>query len=327
VDERNVSRAIHILALGNGRHSGNSALVVLVSGHPDVTGLTPVSSPRILDNPISNSGTGGVPANHQNTVVKLGARTLRLVVHTAGIELERAVACVNGHTDGSANAGSLQGGFRTGLDVGIGAHGGADVGLVESASSVASSVGIRGLGVDSLVGNDVVERVSHQTSIAAFVSVAGGTIDQVLFGEGDKAAGLDLVASFNSSGGGERPARSALALVLNSGDGTLGNPVHGGGGIGVGTDDGRRVSNVGDVHVKSQIGLCELSRSQITQRIHSKSEGLLGVGVVGLNDGKISSPNIETVTYFNAAVAFGVFSGPFVKFRMIVTGGEHNGKQ
>lgn len=47
------------------------------------------------------------------------------------------------------------------------------------------------------------------------VSVAGGAIHQVLLGIRDELSALDEVDTLNGTSGGERPARSALALVLD----------------------------------------------------------------------------------------------------------------
>jgi len=61
------------LALRESGHGGNSAHVVLVSGHPDESLESPVSSPAVLDNPVVISRSSIVsPSNGENSVVKLG---------------------------------------------------------------------------------------------------------------------------------------------------------------------------------------------------------------------------------------------------------------
>jgi len=115
--------------------------------------------------------------------------------------------------------------FVTGSNVSIGSFFGSNIAGLEVASSVLSSVRVRGFRVNTVVGNDVVHGSSHQTSIETFVSLSGRAVDQVLFGETDQRFGSKEVASFNRSGGRERPARSALSLILDGGDGTLGGPV------------------------------------------------------------------------------------------------------
>jgi hypothetical protein len=52
---------------------------------------------------------------------------------------------------------------------------------------------------------------------------------KLLLREGLKVIVGDLVDTLKSTGGRERPARSALALVLHGGDGTLGLPIDGSG--------------------------------------------------------------------------------------------------
>lgn len=78
---------------------------------------------------------------------------------------------------------------------------------------------------------DVLESVVHQTTVATRVSL--GAIDQLLFREIDGAGGLtgDDQSGFDSTSGGESPARTALTLILDTGNLTSGNPVDIRGGI------------------------------------------------------------------------------------------------
>merc|ERR1719453_1211371 len=54
----------------------------------------------------------------------------------------------------------------------------------------------------------------------------------MLLREGVKLSGLDEVSTLNGTSGGESPEGSALSLVLDWGDGTLGSPVDGVGEVG-----------------------------------------------------------------------------------------------
>jgi len=94
-----------------------------------------------------------------------------------------------------------------------------------SADSGSSSVWVVGFGADSSVGFNPLEGVVHEATLAAVVGLVAR--DKVLFGEGNKVSAGDLVSTFKRSGGGESPAGSALSLVLDWGDSSLGGPVDG----------------------------------------------------------------------------------------------------
>jgi len=75
------------------------------------------------------------------------------------------------------------------------------------------------------VALNILESVVHESTIASVVLL--GAVNELLLGEGVKLSILDLVSTLNGTGGGESPAGSALSLVLDWGDGTLGSPVDG----------------------------------------------------------------------------------------------------
>jgi hypothetical protein len=62
--------------------------------------------------------------------------------------------------------------------------------------------------------------------------VLGGTIDELLLSEREERSSLDEVSAFHGHVGREGPARSALSLVLNRVDSSLGSPVVAVGGAG-----------------------------------------------------------------------------------------------
>jgi len=75
--------------------------------------------------------------------------------------------------------------------------------LVLASVGSRGGVGIRSFSIDSLVGNDVLEGVVHETSVASVVSLGNRAIDEVLLREGDESSGGEEVASFNGSSCGE----------------------------------------------------------------------------------------------------------------------------
>jgi len=168
--------------LGSGIRSRRSdtAVIVSVSCHVDISRHTPASSPAVLDDPVVTIGLSSI-TNSQHTVIEAGRGASWLIVDTAGVHLEGSVGGIDGNRDGTAADGSEKGGFRSGGDVGEGGDGGSDVGGGELAS-VRSGGGVRVgcFGVNSVVGDNVLEGLVHQTSIASLVTLSSRTINQVL---------------------------------------------------------------------------------------------------------------------------------------------------
>lgn len=75
--------------------------------------------------------------------------------------------------------------------------------------------------------DDILEGILHETSIASLVAVQPRAVNELLFRVRSDGLRLvvDEVEAFESTGGGESPARTALSLVLDRGDGTGGDPV------------------------------------------------------------------------------------------------------
>jgi hypothetical protein len=72
---------------------------------------------------------------------------------------------------------------------------------------------------------DSLEGRVHETTVAASVVSTSVTGHEHLFGERHEVAVLVEVSTFQSTSGGERPARAARALVLHVGHTTLSGPV------------------------------------------------------------------------------------------------------
>jgi len=73
---------------------------------------------------------------------------------------------------------------------------------------------------------DEFEGVVHKTSVAGLVSVFSWAVNELLFWEALKSSISEFAKTLESSGGGESPAWSALSLILNWSNGTLGNPIN-----------------------------------------------------------------------------------------------------
>jgi hypothetical protein len=208
----------------------------------DVAGHTPVGAPRVLDLVVVSTAEGAV-TDGEDTVVEGGAA---LAGHDAAVvELERALVSLDSDGDGLLGDGRNEGILRVGLDVSVARDGG-DVLAGGLASTLGGSVRVRGLRADAAVGLDPLEGVVHQAAVAALVAGRARAVNKLLLREGDKGASLDEVDTLDGAGGGEGPARAALALVLDGGDGTLGNPVNLGG-------DGGRLAGDMDLDVLGDV--------------------------------------------------------------------------
>jgi hypothetical protein len=143
-------------------------------------------------------------------------------------------------------------------------------------ASVGTSGGVRvgSLGVKTLVLDNVLEGVIHETTVAALITLGSGAINKILLGEGSKSSRGDLVATLNGAGGGERPARSALSLILDGGDGTLRAPINGGRGGGENILNLAILDHVGGINndVHSVVHLSELLRIEIGKFIEGDLE-------------------------------------------------------
>ena len=66
----------------------------------------------------------------------------------------------------------------------------------------------------------------HPAAVAAGVSVGAGAVDQLLLAQRDQRVAGQRPGALQRAGGRERPARAALALVLDAGDHAGVAPVH-----------------------------------------------------------------------------------------------------
>lgn len=188
----------------------------------DRSSISPVGSPRVTDDPDGGSGHGG-PSGELDSVVELTTASRGRGDDSGDIGLPDGGI----NTDGwwSSSVGELlHGGLIVGLgDVLPAGDLGSDVGSRELAGSADLSVWVRGIGIDSSVFDDVLVGIWWVSSVASLVdSVA---VNELLHGELDERVSGDEPLGFNGFGGREGPARSALLLVVDWSQGSLGGPV------------------------------------------------------------------------------------------------------
>merc|ERR1711981_683143 len=204
------------------RTIGDTALVhATLDEH--VTVGAPGRTPGILHLPVVGAALGAV-THCEHTVVEVGAAAAGQ--HTTAVQLEAHLIGLNGNADRASVGNSIEEGrfagdvletsdttFRDGSSV---------AGL---AGAITASVGVGRLGRNAGALVEL-EGVVHETAIAARVLL--GAIHQLLLTEGLQAASCNFPLSFQTTSGGEGPAGSALALVLDRGHCTLGAPVDAG---------------------------------------------------------------------------------------------------
>jgi len=99
-------------------------------------------------------------------MVKAGWGASRLKVDTTLVELERGVGSINSNGDGANSGNSIHQSILVTLgNILEGRDGSSNISGGEVADTVLGSVGVRGLSVKTLVGNDIFEGIIHQTPL------------------------------------------------------------------------------------------------------------------------------------------------------------------
>jgi len=157
-------------------------------------------------------------------VVEVGAAAAGQ--HTAAVQLEAHLIGLNGNADRASVGNSIEEGRFAGdvLETGHATFRNSR-GVAGLASAITASVSVRLLGSNTGALIEL-EGIVHETAVAARVLL--GAIHQLLLTEGLQAASCNFPLSFQATSGGEGPAGSALALVLDRGHCALGAPVDAG---------------------------------------------------------------------------------------------------
>jgi len=122
--------------------SGDTTVVVPVTGHLDVSFLSPACAPRVLHQPVVFKSLGTI-AHNQYTVVKSGLTAQQLVINTRLVHLEGLVGGIDGNGDWTNGCNSLfESIFILGSDVDVSANSSPSQDLYELAQTILSFVGI-----------------------------------------------------------------------------------------------------------------------------------------------------------------------------------------
>lgn len=137
---------------------------------------------------------------------------------------------------------------------------------------------------------------------------------------------FDLDDAFNSTSGGEGPARAALALILNTSDGARFNPVDGAGGVSTNTE----ISQSGSAFATAKFGFVtgvhdlEFSGGEVSEFVQFNFPGVVA-RVVGFDEVHVGLEDFELVEEFFGGIGFAEFSHPTNEGFFIVGDGVGNG--
>jgi hypothetical protein len=257
----------------------------------DVTLLSPGWAPRVLDEEVVLTVLSTI-ADSKDTMIERGTASVS-GDDTSLVTLEGNLIGLNSNRDGALHEGSHKLSLLTVLNIVISGGTNDTLILLVSAAEEAMRLGnvrIVRFGLER-VGLGVGEGSVHHTTVAAHVQP--GAVNQLLLGEGDEVTGLDLVSALEGTSGGERPAGSALTLVLDGGDSSLGNPVD-------------LISEVGVIKLDSLVLSLDIIDGFVTEELfsfflgpvgHVVDANSMGVGrvvVVSFNLLKVLGEEIES---------------------------------
>jgi len=203
------------------------AALVLLTDETDVALLTPGLAPRVLDLPELLLLVSDTVADKENTVVE--ALAAREGEDTAEVELPHGGV----NTDGERAVG-VEGSDHLGLGA-VDSLPARELVLASSsvvAGALSASVGILSLSVDTLA-DGIGHGIGHQTTVAAAVAdllalvlhAVVVAVDKLLLREERKLLVSNIVGTLGIAADAERPAGTAVALVLDGSHSTVLNPV------------------------------------------------------------------------------------------------------
>jgi len=261
----------------------------------EVSALSPISTPAVLDNPEA-LGAGGAIANNSNGVINTAWAAVRRVKDATVIGLQRASVDANGKGTVGCQPGSHVV-FVTDLGrsseasvVGNGRLQGRMAVEVDLAGLSACTVRIARFRDNTTPGEDVLHSVPRETTIAALVARLGTlvnaasvrAINKHLFRKQGSSLNtvLNGIEGFHVGDSGKCPAATALALILDNGDLARSTPVKAGGSADRKSESVKlghtfaikaRTSHTSSIHSEVSVSALEVLFGNVGELVHDKS--------------------------------------------------------
>jgi len=288
-----------------------------VLAHPDEAGCTPACAPGVTYNPVG-SGGARVVSNSDDGVVSGGGACSRQDTGFVGLE------AIAGSVDGDSNGLSIDSGHHGGVvstDGSVSRSVDFPIGGIVFAGTVCTSVRVSGFEFGR-AGLEVSESFVSPTSVTTVAFCVA--VNLLLSGESQELVSLDAVTSLGGLSGSERPARTALSLILDGG-GAATSPILGS------TEllSGDNVLFGVVVRLRLLAGtehLLVFSLGAVGQVVVSSDVSRLKIGVVS-EDVRVSlEPSGETDTEFlSGVVALAVVSNELHELKLLLSVGFNSG--
>ena len=292
---------INVSNSGNDTIVKKSACVSFFEG--DVTCISPRSSPRVSDNPVSV----GFITNEDNCMIEFAWAAGTIVEDTTFVRAP--FGSINGDGDWLNVQGSCKSGYGVGdCNTWWGVENQSDVGV---ACSINSCVGISSFSSDTTIGNNVCNCRRWHTTAATVIVVSSWAVNKLLFRErNDWDFVENHIGTLEKTNSWESPAWTTLTLVFHRGENVLISPV----------DDsslwGIIVRNIGilwnfrdeNCH---EIETLEFVFSEIGETIETHLVGFFRVSVV-LLDGEVvfHEDRLSVVVFFRGSSLDAVLAFP-----------------
>ena len=179
--------------------------------------------------------------------------------------------------------------------------------LLFFAFAVSGGVGV-GVFALNTVCLDVLEGRVHKSSLASFVSLGTGAVNELLLGERLEASLFLSIKTLNGGNGGEGPARSTLSLILDGGDDAVSSPINKlREVVGVEVD---RVVGILELNLQREVSGSEFLSSEIGELVEAELVRALLVSV-SLDEEEVGFEDLESVGLLAVrAIDLVVLDGP-----------------
>mmetsp|Transcript_15482 Transcript_15482/g.49419 ORF Transcript_15482/g.49419 Transcript_15482/m.49419 type:complete len:516 (+) Transcript_15482:67-1614(+) len=195
--------------------------------------IAPVSGPAVLDNDVRLVVGGDAVANGQHRVVQIRGGAARVGVDAVRVEGEGGLRSIDG--DGDRAAGSqrlLERRHIAHRHVGVARDADRRVTLrriLVVAVPISAKVGsVLRRRSQAAAGHHPLEGLLHKATVAAIVAEQPAAVHQVLLGQHQQLASLEVQRPLQGAHRAERPARAAHCLILDRSHSALLAPVQGG---------------------------------------------------------------------------------------------------